>query len=227
MGETPLLLDSQRADLFHYIANSGLSPNDFSIGQMEQYSEQIVYVKYLHRVAYYSITLGKSPYGGTAFNSEFSPGSETKTTTANRVQWADTLKYYGMWLSFLKRELNAGDPWRALEEQRALAPTLVAYNQTSNRPFTVDEAGKVNETLAGLVKRLESVFPDVTEKVHNLGVQVESLKLAAQSRGRIDWTNQFVGFLIQVFLLLSATPAQAGLIWKFVKESLGLGLFIP
>ena len=67
-------------------------------------------------------------------------------------------------------------------------------------------------------------------KVTNSEIQVQSLVLAAQEgRGRIDWANQFVGFLLQVFLLLAASSEQARLIWSFVKGSLGsgMGLFLP
>ena len=67
-------------------------------------------------------------------------------------------------------------------------------------------------------------------KVTNSELQVQLLILAAhQGRGRIDWANQFVGFLLQVFLLLAASTEQARLIWSFVKDSLGTGmrLFLP
>ena len=159
-----------------------------------------------------------------------SPGFESIRLSDECRDWPDVLSSISSWLSVLKLELETQDPWEALESQRHLAPTVVEYNKTANRPFTASEAQKIEATLANLVHKLEEVFPDVSNRVANLSIQVDSLvHEAREGRGRIDWTNQFVGFLLQVLLMVAATPTQAVAIWTFIRGSLGsaFGLFLP
>ena len=181
--------------------------------------------------AYYFQILTPDNFRIHGFRGRVSPGaSSNEFMLKEDVAWERMVELFNHWLGWLKRELAVADPWAALEQQRVLAPTLVAYNQTANRPFTVVEAKTLETTLGQLVEKIEEVFPDVVSKVTNIGLQVQSLVLAAQEgRGRIDWANQFVGFLLQVFLLLAASSEQARLIWSFVKGSLGsgMGLFLP
>ena len=230
--ESDILL-TQKAELYRAIEAAGLNPAHFKWdmdGMGYTSSDDTPVLKHTE-TAYYFQILTPDNFRSHGFRGRVSPGpSSNEYMLKEDVAWVGMIQLFNHWLGWLKRELAVVDPWAALEQQRVLAPTLVAYNQTANRPFTVIEAKTLETTLGQLVEKLEEVFPDVISKVTNIELQVQSLVLAAQEgRGRIDWANQFVGFLLQVFLLLAASTEQARLIWSFVKDSLGtgMGLFLP
>jgi hypothetical protein len=124
--------------------------------------------------------------------------------------------------------MSSVDPWRKIEEQRALVPDLRSFNETANRPFSVPEVKQIESAIDLLSARINDVFPDVPQKVPNLSVHLESLKSSAsKGSGRIDWTNQLVGLMINVLVLLAANQEQARLIWGYIRMIFGGDLFLP
>ena len=194
------ILPTQKAELYRAIEAAGLNPAHFKwdMDGMGYSSSNDTPVLKHTETAYYFQILTPDNFRSHGFRGRVSPGaSSNEFILKEDVAWERMVQLFTHWLGWLKRELAVADPWAALEQQRILAPTLVAYNQTANRPFTVVEAKKIENTLGQLVEKLEQVFPDVLSKVTNLELQVQSLVLAAQEgRGRIDWANQFVGFLL-------------------------------
>lgn len=123
---------------------------------------------------------------------------------------------FEFWTHKVKEELDQPDPWGTY----ALAAFGTTRNHTTdNAPFTHAEAEHVADSVRRLLTYFKEVVPEFTEFESEFAPQFE--RMAEQAKGdmgRVDWKNQLVGMLINIFVSLSLSPERATIIWKYWEK---------
>ena len=127
--------------------------------------------------------------------------------------WKEVLEIFDFWTHKVKEELDQPDPWGTY----ALAAFGVTRDHsTDNAPFTHSEAEHVAESVTKLLAYFKEVVPEFNEFESEFTPQFERIAEQAKSgTGRIDWKNQLVGMLINIFVSLSLSPERAAAIWNY------------
>lgn len=127
--------------------------------------------------------------------------------------WKSVLETFDFWAHKVKEELEQPDPWGSY--------ALAAFGTTpehekDNAPFTHAEAEHVEKSIQLFIQHVKSDVPEFAAVEDQFKPQFERLaKQAKAGAGRIDWKNQFVGLLVNLFVALSLAPEQAAALWSF------------
>ena len=114
-----------------------------------------------------------------------------------RQTWKDVLEAFDFWTHKVKEELEQPDPWGTY----ALASFgTTPGHETDNAPFTHSEAEHVTTAVQKLLEYIREEVPEYEAIKEQFDPQFERMSEQAKSgSGRIDWKNQFVGLLINLF----------------------------
>jgi hypothetical protein len=127
--------------------------------------------------------------------------------------WKEVLEAFDFWAHKAKEELDQPDPWGTYAIA-ALGTT--PGHETDNAPFTHKEAEHVTDAVQQLLAHIRAEVPEYARVDKEFTPQFERIaEQAKQGAGRIDWKNQFVGLLINLFVALSLAPDQAAAIWSY------------
>lgn len=127
--------------------------------------------------------------------------------------WEEVLEDFEFWARKVKEEIEQPDPWGAY--------ALAAFgstpgHETDNAPFTHTEAEQVTSSVQQLLDYIQKEVPEYASVKKEFNIQFERIaEQAKNGTGRIDWKNQFVGLLINLFMALSLAPDRATLIWSY------------
>ncbi|MGE4459977.1 MAG: hypothetical protein AB7D31_12030 [Stenotrophomonas sp.] len=148
------------------------------------------------------------------FSMHFMPSwnGGTKEGFVNQT-WKEVLEAFDFWTHKVKEELEQPDPWGTYA-LAALGST--PGHETDNAPFTHAEAEHVTSAVQQLIEYIQTEVPEYDSVKEEFNPQFERIAEQARSgTGRIDWKNQFVGLLINLFVALSLAPDRASLIWSY------------
>lgn len=217
------LLKTEKNDVFRYIEKLGLSPLDFewSMETKDYASSPTQCLSYKHDDYYFLICVPKSSSREYEYKCRPGFGISTSTGFSGR-SWTDIYLVVTKWLNLIVKKIEAPNLWRDIAQYAMAVPDLAHWDRTRNTAFTHEEVEQLEEKLQKLLTYLEEQCPGLRERIDDIDARIQSLGRAAKSGvGRIDWTNQFVGFLIQVLLILAASPNLQKLIWEFWKTVFG------
>lgn len=126
--------------------------------------------------------------------------------------WREVLETFGFWTHKVKQELDQPDPWGTYALS---AFGTTPGHETDNAPFTHAEAEHVNDSIRQLLAFIRTEIPQYGSVDKEFTPQFERIaEQAKQGAGRIDWKNQFVGLLINLFVAMGLAPDQAASIWS-------------
>lgn len=127
--------------------------------------------------------------------------------------WKEVLEAFDFWSHKVKQELDQPDPWGTY----ALAAFgTTPGHETDNAPFTHSEAEHVSDSVLTFLEYIKTEVPEFERVKEEFTPQFERIAdQAKKGAGRIDWKNQFVGLLMNLFVALSLAPDRASLIWSY------------
>lgn len=148
---------------------------------------------------------------GNGFYSKWSPGSETEVTKVQSASWAQQLKNFTEWLTYLRREVESPDLWSAIAHETDIIEAAVS--DESNTPFTAQEKAYVLSGLSEIKQYLltaHKLDPELVE------ARLNYLTEAAERVGRKDWINLLLSVLVGIVIQAALPPESTRELFRFV-----------
>jgi hypothetical protein len=110
--------------------------------------------------------------------------------------WEQQVEYVKVWLECVKREYEAPDLWRQLQQGVAELPA----SGGENTPFTPDERAQIERQLRAALEAVRRNHELTSGQLRALKEKVDDLIEAARRLGQLDWRSTFIGAMLEVAL---------------------------
>jgi hypothetical protein len=188
-----LLLKSQRAQVAKILEEYQLPPRDFDWKEVSSEHLENTKVQALHHIqSGYAFNFDKA----VTFNNKmywactFSPGNETPQTAETAQSWDSLIHIFQQWTSYLKREIDAEDPWSEAGEDFTKAWS------GSNEKFKTEELVEIDLRLDQIQNYLVNQSDHTQESLASIASGIAEIKASARKLGRKDWALMFIGWFV-------------------------------
>lgn len=166
------------------------------------------------------------PTGNYHWQYECSPGqSKPIDKEIVTLGWEQVLDQFRLWCSNLRDELEAPDLWGSV---RTFDLESIRVSPDSNDPFTYAEAEMVQDKIRQLVEFVkEESINNRTLEENQVSILASLERLEAQAKsgtGRIDWSNQLVGIIMNIIIAASFAPERTAQFLEFIHGLFHSGL---
>jgi len=214
------ILTSQKIEMFKAINEVGLNPVDFDwVEQESDYNRATIVSKLVHRSSDYFYTFDLK---GDRFAAQYSPASSKAVDYDFFDDWEEQFDNAYNWLTYVKREIEAFDPWAIITQESAV---INATNSNDlNTPFSADEKKYVISGINEIKQYLltaHKLDPELVES--RLSYLVE----ASDRVGRKDWINLLLSVMIGIVVAAALPPETTREIFRFVGSVLSQILHQP
>jgi hypothetical protein len=205
-----VLLNTQRKALHDILVNRGLNPavSRWTNDQKGWTNDEVdtLEIGLCH-------FLFNASYDGT-YSIHFRPGLDGGAPLgAVNQSWNSVLGAFSQWALHAKNETEQEDPWQLYS---AYLPPERRGDSIDNSPYTHQEAEQLVRALSRFKEHVRKSLPHYNDVANQFEPQFDRLaKQAKAGAGRIDWSNQFVGTLINLCMALSLAPDAAASLWHF------------
>ncbi|HUQ23588.1 MAG TPA: hypothetical protein VM049_11310 [Gaiellaceae bacterium] len=214
----PLLLPSQKREIFELIRESDFDPRQFELSDDGRTDSTGKFAEVVHTPSRYHFRIRESAmFEDSGWRVEMSPGTETRTGYTNLGAWQDVpIPIFKIWLGLLERELDAGeDPWEQIQREREIV--AAEPGDVENTPFSESERAQISTQLREIKEYLRTTQSLGAAQMVAIDSRLEYLEEAAGRIGRVDWRNAFVGVMLGLVVEAVAPP-------EAVREVLSLAL---
>jgi hypothetical protein len=204
------LKQTEKNDVFAWVKNSGLDPDEFQWLE-RKLTEGLMYgmgsvdskVSVLtHIVSEYFFVFG-------AVRVHFSPGVKGREDREEHGDKWDTKRtFFRAWLNELLKEINAPNLWASLGEEKALTIAASSPN-LNNSPFTPNEQSLIITRLDEVKRYLIDGQQFDAEQAVFIEQEFAYLREAATRQGRKDWLNLLLSGLVSLIVGLVLEPERA------------------
>jgi hypothetical protein len=213
-----LILRSQANEVFNAIRQSGLDPTQFAWStQYGWLNQELVVSRLTHTPSGFYYTFDFSDQGHWA---EFSPGEHKVVQTAHPGAWSQQLGYVGLWLTYLKREIEAPDLWAAIRTETDLI-LAGGTSEQDNAPFTPGERQRIGENLRELRDYARATYQLSADQAQFINARLAYLEEASERVGRKDWLILAAGVLVNIVVGAALAPEAAKDLLRFAGRVLG------
>ena len=151
----------------------------------------------------------------TTYFIKYSPGSESFIEETDWTNWSGAKEALEVWLFSINREITAPNYWERFKNE----VSRISFNSSpDNSQFTAAEFKELKVKIASLQGNLDSL-PLLADQQKILSDQLERLTEKAESLGKYDWKNLFLGTIISVIIQLNVTPENANALWTLIKRT--------
>jgi hypothetical protein len=134
------------------------------------------------------------------------------------LSWDGVLQYFESWATYVKLELGQADPWAKYIK---FSPPRDLSEFPDNSSFSYTEAQEAEEAIKKLITFLHEKVDGYSKQAERYDAALKRLIGHAKSGlGRVDWSNQFIGLIINICVSLSLSPEKANEIWRFWLNTL-------
>ena len=154
-----------------------------------------------------------APYENT-INIKCSPAPDGGVEFSEvNLDWDEVIAGFTSWARQAKRELDQEDPWAKYIK---FSPPRDLSEFPDNSSFSYAEAQQAEAAIKKLITFLHEKVDGYSKQAEGHDAALNRLIGYAKSGlGRIDWSNQFVGLIIQICISLGLSPDKASQIWQF------------
>ena len=219
------LLRSQKNQIFDLLSEYGLNPNDFDFTTItkDTFLGETLRPGCKHKTEDFYISFShvrENNNGNYVWYCYFRPDSDSpREVWIKCLTWEDLYsKYITMWVKNLSKELHRPDSWEQLKNAKEKyifeTPLFDSGEKISYDEFLVLEK-KLNE----IKSKIKTVgIPD--EDIKKINDKIDYLVNKAKNSSKIDWTNIFVGTVIQTIISLTLDDSKRNLIFQLFKSVL-------
>jgi phage-related protein len=200
------LLKTQKNDVFLVVQKGGLAPTDFywteetrwdtsRDGNSDQFRTTVLY----HTPTKFYYCFGR-------YSDQYSPGYEHRINAREHGDdWGYRLTIVGDWLSYLRREYDAPDLWKLLQQQSKLA-RLATSERLSNDQFTASEKDYIRNQLGEIRRHITSIHKLQLQQSEVLEQGFAHLDENLNSFGKKDWLILAIGTLVTIAVAATFSP---------------------
>ncbi len=208
------LLQSQKNQIFELLEKSDLSPSLFEIRDTRSLNSKIVNTKLTFKNSDFYYVFGNSRDLKNSHHAIFSPGNTTYREEKHVIGWESQLIVFNKWIEYLKREINAPDKWKRLDEE---INNLGFHFEQDEDKFSYQEFEEISIKVNILRERLAKL--DLLEnQIVVIDSKLDLLVESAKTMKKFDWRSLFVGTFISIIIQLKVNQENAALIWSLIKD---------
>jgi hypothetical protein len=201
-----LLSKSQGNEVHSCIQNAGMSPDDFSMGEVRWSVAGVPFRvnRLTHTISHFHFDF--YPMSGQKCMCKYSPGDyAAEWQSDGGVAWSSVLAFLGRWLLYLSREVLAPDLWAG----DVLAGVTVSFgDELHNEPMTEADIRDIERrVIQARAYILDSGLRD--EQLAQIDEKLAYLVAATGRIGRFDWRNLAVGIVVDIAIAAAFSPQQA------------------
>jgi len=136
----------------------------------------------------------------------YAAGDE-RAVDVQKFSWEALMSSVGLWLSYIKRDVETPDLWAELQRETELLGDAWR-DAVENAPFTPNERADVARQLQELRRYVQDAYSLSERQLSDLDSKIDFLVDAAARLGRKDWLVVFIGTMAG-FVLVAVLPPDA------------------
>jgi len=211
----PLLLNSQKAELFEIVKAQGFSPASFEHGPgKDERGRPSGFFVRLKKTDYFFVV---HPIGGD-FQIRYAPGEQYEEERFDSRQWSEASECFHGWLESLRTELNTPDPWDDVAKFSAIVPFSPAQDNP-NTAFSYQETQAIWKALGAIQQTLLNEAHDSEEHQALIETQIGFLVESSKTMGRKDWLVIAIGTLVTIAVAMSLSPETGKAIFHILEQA--------
>jgi len=196
--------NAQKQDIGRCLTQAGFDLRDFKWqyrdGQAYGSTESQVPVL-VYRDTNFVFAISEDPW--VAFLAYWIPAGDRHSALAKCRNWGEVLTWLQRWTLALHQEINAVDPWAALA---SAAPKQIAPIDVPNAAFTPAERERIGVALDRMRDEIFHLGVADKEQQRVLAAAFADQREKTGRFPRVDWANQFVGWVLGIFTTLALSP---------------------
>jgi hypothetical protein len=138
-----------------------------------------------------------------AFRVYYIPAGDRHSASYQCLKWSNVLDAVTKWGLALREEIRAVDPWAALV---SAAPKQIAPAEEPNTAFNAVERERIGVALEQMRDEMIRLRIANEEQQKYIAAAFADQREAIGRLGRVDWKNQFVGWVINLVTTLGLSP---------------------
>jgi hypothetical protein len=216
MTKTFTLLRSQRSRVFEMLREAGLEPAEFSWAK-EEIAGNMVVSRLNHRDGTHYFQFSSHELNAWCIAC---PGRYRLLDYEYPKNWQEQEGVFRNWACFLKREIEAPDPWAALAKYTLAVDGHVPDNLT-NEPIPACDADEIGRVLARLGERIGRELKLDGESLSLVQAKLAYLAAAARRQRSRDWMYTALGACATAAMSLSLSRDGAAAMWELLRDEVG------
>ena len=230
--DRPVLLTTQKNDLFLRLQNKGFPPEDFIL------TEDGSSANLKHRSAIYGCTISVGSFLASGamgaldtytvpFHLFYSPGRPLLQEDHYYSHWGNLLNGFMDWIDCLATQLQAPDLWATVSGDMQLI-RVAAYQDTQS--FTPDEQLQVKKALKEIKAYLIKSHNLSGTRLAAVEARLNYLEQSATRMSRKDWLHIAIGVLANIATTIALGGDDTRELFRFagqiIKQILGTALYL-
>ena len=130
---------------------------------------------------------------------QYSPGRDEQISRTRTQKFQVTIAFFKLWLSYLKREVEAPDLWASIQTKREDVSRAIAPG-ADNSKFTEGEQELLAQKLDTIAGLLSDQLKLGDESKRLLEQQFEFLKEESKTQGRRSWMQIALGTVVTLVI---------------------------
>jgi len=202
------LLNSQKNALYKIIEGSStLTPNQFEL------KESIDSTGIVFKGTNYFFSIKESDTD--EINIICSPGNHRVTDVFFNLSWMNVISKFYSWIEYLEEEISSPNLWDRLNENIQSANISTS---TDNSQFTISEYEDLKTKMIALQAQMK-MLPFLAENQAAISEKLDHLIVVAEKLSKFDWTNLFIGTIMNIVVALALSPENTQALWNLIRST--------
>jgi len=199
----PVLLRSQKNEVFMVIKEGGLEPSDFQWYEIDNGNG--LRLTHIPTDSYFTFELSQGSWSVCYFPSPSKAAVEFFGNT--QTSWSTVVEKFKIWFSVVRREYAEPDLWAASQQEKKLIAEKI--DDLENSPFSDAEQSRISIAVNELREFLISNAKQSDSQVQFITTRLQHLEEASHRLGRKDWITLAMGTLTNIVVGAALAPDAA------------------
>ncbi len=217
-----ILLRSQRNRVYEILREAGLEPSEFAWSK-EKIAGVLLVSRLNHKDGTYYFQFSSHEVNSWCLAC---PGRFRWVEYEYPKNWEEQEDVFRRWVSSLKRELEAPDPWEELEHFTASLGVNLG-EPGANEPIPAVEADQIGAQMARLGDRIVADFQLGEQEAAAVRSRLDYLAAAARRQRSRDWVHMVIGACATMAIACGLPREKMGKLWELIRGQLNGFIHMP